>query len=370
MSVNPAENRFDWPLCYEAENLALARINSFLERNPFAAALADRMARETGTLMLDWVDYLVVPAVEEPAWLAAGYTRDTLVETPTGQTALAHPEAMLPRVLLDSADGPVGSPRALAIHPESLADFAAKQRLQTKPDGEPLSRFRRILASEENGARFEAVERRGYRGFVVSERDHDDTGNLLKAMHLWHGRQRDFAGDAEGFSETLALLDRVVGLAGRDVACHVVFAGERAYWESRNWAARVQKARQDKLGLGWGNHDHHTFRSSREHFIDLMTALEKLGFERRERYHAGTQAGWGAQILEQPVEGIVAFCDVDLQPDETNLDFSRQPLPPSSKPSAPSDCGWGSMARVSSRRGCITSNAVLIINSCAINWPD
>ena len=46
---------------------------------------------------------------------------------------------------------------------------------------------------------------------------------------------------------------------------------------------------------------------------------------------AGAQAGWGAQILEQPVEGIVAFCDVDLQPEETEIDFSRQVLPPSPK---------------------------------------
>jgi hypothetical protein len=127
------------------------------------------------------------------------------------------------------------------------------------------------------------------------------------------------------------LLDQIIGLVGRDLACHVFFSEERAYWERRNRAARVQKSRQDALGLGWANHDHHTFRCSRRHFVDLMRALEKLGFERRERYYAGAQAGWGAQILEQPVEGIVAFCDVDLEPHETEIDFSRQPLPPSRK---------------------------------------
>ena len=62
-----------------------------------------------------------------------------------------------------------------------------------------------------------------------------------------------------------------------------------------------------------------------------MRVLEKLGFERRERYYAGAQAGWGAQILEQPTEGIVTFCDVDLAPDETAIDFSRQPLPAATK---------------------------------------
>jgi len=123
-------------------------------------------------------------------------------------------------------------------------------------------------------------------------------------------------------------LDRIIGMVGRDLACHLVFDGERSYWQRRNRAAQFQMQRQDRLGLGWGNHDHHTFRSSREHFLDLMRVMEKLGFERRERYYAGAQAGWGAQILEQPVEGIVVFADVDLLPEETEIDFSRAPLPP------------------------------------------
>jgi hypothetical protein len=35
--------------------------------------------------------------------------------------------------------------------------------------------------------------------------------------------------------------------------------------------------------------------------------------------------------MEQSVEGIVVFCDVDLLPEETEIDFSRQPLPRSPK---------------------------------------
>jgi len=106
------------------------------------------------------------------------------------------------------------------------------------------------------------------------------------------------------------------------------FEAERAYWESRNRAARIQKHRQDRLGLGWGNHDHHTFRCSRAHFVDLVVFLLKLGFVKRERYYAGAEAGWGAQISEQPAAGIVVFADVDLMPEETELDFSTHKLPP------------------------------------------
>jgi len=120
----------------------------------------------------------------------------------------------------------------------------------------------------------------------------------------------------------------VLALVDRDAACELFFAEERGFWEARNRAGQIQKRRQDRLGLGWGNHDHHTFRCSREHFADLMEFLAKLGFQKRERYYAGAEAGWGAQILEQAVAGIVVFADVDLMPEETAVDFSSQRLPP------------------------------------------
>jgi len=259
----------------------------------------------------------------------AGFTDDPLGETPaSSQKMFWHSDAMLPRVVLDYNLPSSGHPDALAIHVDSISDFLAIHGIAAAPEGEPLSRFRRALASAEKGTRLEVVERRGYRGFVMEGSHPGRAEAVLTGHELWKMRRRIFDADAEGFQATHALLDRLIALVGRDLACHIVFAEERAYWERRNRAAQIQKRRQDKLGLGWSNHDHHTFRSSRRHFVDLMRALEKLGFERRERFYAGAQAGWGAQILEQPVEGIVAFCDVDLEPEETDIDFSRQILPP------------------------------------------
>ena len=324
------EKRFDWPLCYDAEGHILARLESFTERNSFARRLAERMLNETGTLLLDWVDYLVAPHAEEKRLREIGFTEDPLAETPAHLKAFWHPEAMLPRVLVERDASAVRMPDVLAIRCESITDFLAAHQLSTEPEGSPLSRFRRALVSEENLTRLKVVERRGYRGFIPA-RPSGEVEGLLKAAELWQLRPRHFADDAEGLRQTHAILDRLIDLVGLDLACHAVFAEERRYWHSRNRAARVQKTRQDKLGLGWANHDHHTFRCSREHFVDLMRVLEKLGFERRERYYTGAQAGWGAQILEQPVEGIVAFCDVDLEPAETEIDFSRQPLPPSKR---------------------------------------
>ena len=330
VSESPAnarrEKRFDWPVCYETERLLLGHLEAFLARNRFARQLAERMRTETGTLLFDWIDYLVVPRGEGSALRTAGFVEDPLGETAGSELALHHPEGMLPRVLVGRRDADLTA--TVAIHPESLCDFMAAHGLSGEPEGEPLSRFRRLLVSEDKGTRFEAVERHGYRGFVAAKPRAGQGEAFLKARELWHTRPRVFSEDVEGYSSAHARLDRIIGMVGLDLACHIVFDGERAYWQRRNRAAQFQKQRQDRLGLGWGNHDHHTFRSSREHFLDLMRVMEKLGFERRERFYAGAQAGWGAQILEQPVEGIVVFADVDLLPEETEIDFSRAPLPP------------------------------------------
>jgi hypothetical protein len=324
------ESRFDWPVCHEAENYVLAQLNDFLARNSFAKDLARRMENETGTLLLDWVDSLLVSAEQEPELHRLGFVPDPLGETATAlQKVFWHPEAMLPRVILDEAHDRF--PNGLAIHPESVVAFMAAHGLNGEIEGDPLTRFRRTLISDEAGACFYAVERRGYRGFVPQHAATGETEALLKAYELWQTRRRHFTDADEGYALALHLIDQLIAMVGRDLACHVVFAGERLFWERRNRAAQVQKARQDKLGLGWGNHDHHTFRSSRSQFVNLMRVMDKLGFERRERYYAGNQAGWGAQIMEQFVEGIVVFCDVDLQPDETEIDFSRVPLPPASR---------------------------------------
>ncbi|MEO6969287.1 MAG: hypothetical protein ABI217_00135 [Chthoniobacterales bacterium] len=320
------EKQFNWPVCYEAENLLFERIGTFLEQNSFARILSDRMRDETGTLFLDWIDHLVVSPADEAAFREAGLTDDPLGENRDDLEALWHPEAMLPRILLAKTEANV--PPALAIRPEFVAEFAAAHDVMNKIEGEPFSRFRKLLVSEENGTQFYAIERRAYRGYVSQA---PDLRKLCAARELWQTRRRRWDRDVKGYAYSLDRLQEVVDLVGPDLACHLVFEEERAFWQKRNRAAIEQKRRQDSLGLGWANRDHHTFRSSRKHFIDLMKAWEMLGFQRRERYYAGSQAGWGAQIVEQPIEGVTIFNDVDLFSDETAIDFSRKPLPPEEK---------------------------------------
>src|ERR1051326_1196529 len=326
MSTAP---QFDWPLANDAEALLRSYITAFLAQNSFARRLADRMRDETGTDFFEWVDHLVVAPSEKNALLETGFVFDQSAETPDGEAVYENPRATLPRVML--RPGEKQNPSVVALRPEFVADFVAAHNLSSEIEGEPLSRYRRAVISEENGTRLEAVERHAYRGFVPAPLNAAHLRGIIRAKELWHTRRRLFSNDADGFRTANQILDQSFQLVGRDLSCQFFFDSERSYWESRNRAAQIQKRRQDQLGLGWGNHDHHPFRCSREHFVDLNEFLLKLGFQKRERYYAGAEAGWGAQISEQSIVGIVVFADVDLMPEETHVDFSTQKLPPASR---------------------------------------
>jgi hypothetical protein len=288
------------------------------------------MRDETGTDFFEWVDHVVLGSGQATALRAAGLVEED-VEAPVGTTVFWHPRAMMPRVLLRAEGGRDDTPSELALRPEVLADFLAAHDLDAAIEGGFGARFRRALIQDDGGAALYAVERLGHRGYVVREPTPEFVRAVLRARELWRTRKRDFAEDTEGVKHAFARLEAVLALVDRDAACDLFFAEERVFWEARNRAAQIQKRRQDRLGLGWGNHDHHTFRSSREQFADLMQFLARLGFHKRERYYAGAEAGWGAQISEQPVAGIVVFADVDLMPEETQIDFSSQRLPRASR---------------------------------------
>src|SRR5881296_1395189 len=146
--LSSKETRFDWPLCHDAENFILSGLEAFTKRNSFARRLEERMRSETGTLLLDWVDHVIVPRPEQKAVRALGFVEDPLGETPAHLEALWHPEAMLPRVLLErESRTAVASPAIVALRCESIADFIVAHGLTRECQGTPLSRYRRQLVS-------------------------------------------------------------------------------------------------------------------------------------------------------------------------------------------------------------------------------
>jgi hypothetical protein len=150
----------------------------------------------------------------------------------------------------------------------------------------------------------------------------------LRAFEQWATRPRLFASEQAGMEHTLNLARSLVSDMGTHTAAWIAFSAERAHWQGRNRAGQFQKTSQDSLGLGWANHDHHTFRSSRQVFSLLIKILETFGFQPRERFYAGAEAGWGAQVMEQPVCRFAVFADVDLSEGEMEGDFAHNPLSP------------------------------------------
>jgi len=323
-SEEPIE--FDWPLAYEAENLLRRFVRSFLEQNEVARRLAGEMQDRTGTDFYEWVDHFSLDAEQAEELRDVGLVQEA-VEAPNNTEVYYHPRAMMPRILLKSGGSSSGVPSSLAVRTESLVDFTAKQNLLSAIDGAFGAGLRQAVVSEKANHRFLAVERLGYRGFLLDPPKPGRVEAVVRVRELWRGRKRDFSNDADGVAHALDLQKQAIRLVGPAVACDLYFAEERSYWELRNHAGRIQKRRQDSLGLGWGNHDHHTFRSSRRFFADLIEFLLRFGFQKRERYYAGAEAGWGAQILEHLTTGITVFADVDLMPEETGIDFSVERLP-------------------------------------------
>ncbi|MEZ6319275.1 MAG: hypothetical protein R3B49_11080 [Phycisphaerales bacterium] len=297
-------------------------IESFLAQCAPAAALAERMRSETGTRFRDWVDFVETPIDPdvESRLADAGFVEHAEDGAPR---VWRHPGAILPPVL--AATGPT---LRVGIKVERVSDFAAVHAIPNDHviQGEPWSRLRRLPAFYGDNAELWAIERRGYSGFKVDDPDPARSVLTLRHSEALRRRARDFEDEALGFARANALVDAASADLGVDAACDLFFAAEREYWMRRNRAAQVQFARQQRLGLGWANHDHHTFRSSRWCFRRLVALLEKLGFHCRERFYAGQEAGWGAQVLEQSVCGLTVFADVDLSPEEVSGNFAHEPL--------------------------------------------
>lgn len=316
-------DEFQWTVQPLAERMVRDILDNAVDRSPFLADLKRRMRDDTGTRLFDWLDHLIVAD--------AGGLRESLRNAGfIGRFAagagecFVHEEGIFP-ALIPSYDGVT----RIAVKVESVADFLAVGPLtQGTIEGEPLAPMRRALVASENDVETWIIERHGHRGFNVPAVPAEKALLVLKHAEAFRRRPRSFADDADGFAQAHELVDAAIADLGVDRACDLFFAAEREYWQRRNRAAQVQKARQDRLGLGWANHDHHTYRSSREHFAPLIALLEKLGFHCRERFYAGHDAGWGAQVLEQPTAGVVIFADVDMSPDEVLGDFSHNGLAP------------------------------------------
>lgn len=309
-----------WTTQPHAAAVVALTLDDALAAVPAAQALAARLLEGIGVRLVDILDYLWLPeGAEVDAFLDAGWQADA-----TDPAVLRNPTGLFPAVLSG------GDRMRVGFKVEYVHEFVAAQGLDAPIEGAMHAPFRRVRYAEAGGVSFEAIERRGSRAFEPA----DPPAATLRAaqLHLqaFRTRRRWFDSIAAGYDATDAIVAAAVADLGQDWACWLWLRAEREYWESRNSAGRLQKARQDAHGIGWANQDHHTYDSSREWFHRCVGVLEALGFECRELFYAGHAAGWGSQILEQPAIGSVIFADIDLAPDELDIDFAHirlEPLP-------------------------------------------
>ncbi|MBN1138353.1 MAG: hypothetical protein JXM73_17320 [Anaerolineae bacterium] len=324
------EQQVEWRRHPEAEAFLAKRLDPFVAEMPPLQAFAARLYQRASGRLVDWLDHLVLADGEAGRGELAelGFEAEESPADP-GDVVYHHPGAILPRIVLRGGRRPQIGVQAVAIQVEEVSRFLMAQQVSAAIEGSPLSPLRRARVWRDgSGREVLAVERRGYRGTLPTEMPADYPGRYVQALERWATRPRCFEDTRRGMEQTLTLARSLASDLGADMAAWVALAAERVYWQQRNRAGQVQKSRQDSLGLGWANHDHHTFRSSRDLFSVLIQILETLGFYRRERFYAGKEAKWGAQVMEQPACRFAVFADVDLAPEEVTGDFTRQPLPP------------------------------------------
>ncbi len=336
MAKNPKVpvEEFGWSTQPEAAKLVRQLTQRCCDANPHIGELAARMRAETGTRLIDWLDHIGLPKGDDDAERLhpTGFTQ----KAEDGHSVWRHSGGLFPPIVIRSSHC-----LGLGIQVESIEAFLQAHAWTAPATGRPASGgsaphadlppagspLRELRVSCQDDVELWIVERHGCSGFAAAPTKQEQLDAAARCYEAFLARPRDLASDEQGFSETIPRIGQAVDQIGVDRACDRFFAAERVYWQSRNRAARVQKERQDRLGLGWANHDHHTYRSSRDCFARLIGALELLGFQCRERFYAGREAGWGAQVLEQPRAGIVIFADVDLSPAEIMGDFAHEQLP-------------------------------------------
>lgn len=304
-----------WEPQVEAEVFFTGLLARCCEENEFLADFNRNLARATGIRLRDIVDHVCFgdPAfatqLERAGW---SKTQPGIWENASG---------LFPVFVQRSG------PRTLWIRVEDCARFKLQQNIAGDIEGAEYGAARRLAAWEGPSVSMGVFERNGQSGFDVPEEASETIRLARLHAQTFQSRRREFDDPVQGLLYTEDLVDRAIDDLGPHRACDLWLKAERLYWQRFCLAGRRQKSRQDALGVGWCNIDHHTYDGSREHFRHTIRILEKLGYELREMLYAGDLAGWGSQVLEQPVIKSTIFADVDLTPDELDVDFAHEQLP-------------------------------------------
>lgn len=312
--------KFDWQLYPKQEEYQKDLVDKFLAGNMAAKEMAKRIEGHTQTRFFNWIDYMAFPEdkFDNQDIISLNYKENREIELPPETRMYNIPGSTLFPILIHCKDT-----SELALRPENLRTFQRVWGVKSEIAGKENAPYNTLEISHQNDKLFLACERRGYNRFVIKEPD--DLEVYLAALDFFRTRKRDSEEDLTLLEEQITNMSSNLN-KGR--MADAFFRAERDFWMERNSAGRHQKKLQDDMGLGWGNRDHQAFRCSRKNFSRIVGIFESMGMQSRERFYAGSQAGWGAQVLEHPICKEAVFADVDLQPEESEGDFAHEGLQP------------------------------------------
>jgi hypothetical protein len=315
MTVKPTLVIRDWSPEPEAEAIVSRLLNDVLQACPDAVAYKNRLHELCGVRLRDLLDHITfddeafVPEIEKCGWTR--YSKDVW----------RNDNGLFPDFVKN------GPERKIAFRCESVEQFLKANGLDCVIEGKRFSSMRQARVFAGESVTFWAVERTGHTGYDVPEASDEQVRNACVHYQTFLSRRREFDGEEAGFDYTDKLIDAAVADLGKHWTCALFGRADREHWMMHCEAGRYQKARQDAVGIGWSNLDHVAYDASRKWFDRTIAILEKLGYECRELFYAGADAGWGSQVLEQPVLRSTIFADVDLAPEELNIDFAHMKLP-------------------------------------------
>lgn len=317
-----AERGFYWQRFPVVEKLLLQILADCRKENHTIRSFEEKLLQQTSIRLLDCLDHFMMPDNDSlrNKLEKLGFIGKT---SPEG-VCYSHHGVCLPVVRLSRNSSSFQA--GIAVRVESIGDFIQANNFSADMKGSVSSPSRCAEVSRENGIIMLAVERRGITSFEPGDKEDNRLKEYLAAIESWKTLPRGHDDEEAVFAEISNRVSTIIAKLGKNMAAHVVCRAERDYWLSRNFAGRMQKSRHDTIGIGWANHDHHTFRSSRRHFSKLINLFSQLGFRKRERFYAGREAGWGAQVIENSEAGLTLFLDVDLAPEELNIDFTTTAL--------------------------------------------
>ena len=318
------DKKYDWKLYQKSEQFLRFHIQEFLKNHLFASQLSNKIIRVTGTRFSDWIDHITLPKTTIMDEIKEiGFIKHNC-KTPSDTQAYVVQDSILPPLLFKDSNE-----IEISLKVDNIENFCKNHNIQFSINNKPYSPYIKIQINSSKDYMLSVVERHGSKDFTPVKIN--DIGEYQKALNAFIKRNREFQNDEEGIRKTQQLIDQYLTQLSSERTADAFFQAERKYWEERCPVGIQQKIRQDTLGLGWANHDHHTFRCSRENFPLIINLLESLGFVSRERFYAGVQAGWGAQVLEHPVCNIAIFADVDITEAEKDHDFAHNSLQMSKK---------------------------------------